>query len=103
MNNLSELLELTKTRYIELGGVLEEGEKESLASQQEDEGCVCMCVCDCLFEFSWLHISEITRLKTLLELEREKREELERETDELRQKLHQASIGLINHQLSTEV
>ena len=51
MNNLSELLELTKTRYIELGGVLEEGEKESLASQQEDEGCVCMCVCDCLFEF----------------------------------------------------
>ena len=49
MNNLSELLELTKTRYIELGGVLEEGEKESLASQQEDEGvCACVCVTVCL-------------------------------------------------------
>ena len=62
-----------------------------------------VCVCACLSEFVLLHNREITRLKTLLELEREKREELEREADELRQKLHQVSIGLIPRHLSTEV
>ena len=45
MNNLSELLELTKTRYIELGGVLEEGEKESLCiSARRRRVCVHVCV-----------------------------------------------------------
>ena len=49
------------------------------------------------------HIREIARLKSQLELEREKREELERETDELRKRLHQANVELLRHQLTSQV
>ena len=122
ISNLSQLLEVAKTRYQELGGILDEKDEESITkADEEDEGFVYTCLCRCLsmlvcyFLYACMHMCvllivvlllhnrEIARLKTMLELEREKREELEREADELRHKLHQASVTLLRRQLSSEV
>ena len=46
---------------------------------------------------------EIASLKCQLELERERREELEREADELRKRLHQANLELLHRQLTSQV
>ena len=46
---------------------------------------------------------EIASLKAQLELERERREELEREADELRKRLHQANLDLLHNQLTLQV
>lgn len=45
MSSLVKLLEAAKSRYQELGGVLEEEVEQSKPKRGEDEGCVCLCYC----------------------------------------------------------